>query len=115
MEQARTLARLWIEVWDGGDPMTLPLARDFVHVSPFGRIEGRENYLDVVRPMAEANVAALRVEDVLAAGDQACVRFSMETPNGPVPCCDWVTVRDGEIASVRSYYDSRELPRFEKY
>ena len=39
----------------------------------------------------------------------------METPNGPVACCDWVTVTGGEITSVHSYYDSRSLPHFEKY
>lgn len=115
MEQAERLARVWIETWDRGDPMKLPLADDFVHTSPFGRIEGRENYLDVVRPMAEANVASLDIQDVIAAGDRACIAFTMTTPNGPVACCDWVTVADGKIASVTSYYDSRNLPEFEEY
>ncbi|MFQ5527918.1 MAG: nuclear transport factor 2 family protein [Thermoanaerobaculia bacterium] len=115
MDQAKKLAREWIEVWDRGDPSTLPLADGFVHVSPFGRIEGREKYLEVVRPMAEANVASLHIQDVIGEGDRACITFSMDTPNGPVACCDWVVVADGEIASVDSYYDSRNLSHFEKY
>jgi ketosteroid isomerase-like protein len=115
MENAKSLARQWIEVWDDGDPTTLPLADDFVHVSPLGTIEGRARYLEIVRPLAEENVASLHVHDVIAEGDRACVSFTMDTPNGPVECCDWVTVADGRIVSVRSYYDPRELPHVEDY
>lgn len=115
MDQARRLAREWIEIWGRGDPSTLPLAADFVHVSPFGRIEGREEYLETVRPMAAANVASLHIREVIAEGNRACIRFSMDTPNGTVACCDWVAVAAGQITSVHSYYDSRNLPYFEKY
>ena len=115
MNQAKKLAREWGEIWNSGDPATLPLADDFVHVSPFGRIEGRERYLDIVRPMAAGNVASLTVHDVIGEGDRAAVCFSMETPNGAVACCDWVIVVDGKIQSIHSHYDSRDLPHFEKY
>lgn len=115
MNRAKRLAREWIEVWGRGDPTTLPLAEDFVHVSPFGRIEGRGPYLDMVRPLARKNVVSLHVQDVIAEGDRACITFTMDTPNGPVACCDWVTVAEGRIASVHAYYDPRELPSFEEY
>ncbi|MCB9845200.1 MAG: nuclear transport factor 2 family protein [Phycisphaeraceae bacterium] len=112
---AASLAREWIEVWNSGDPTTLPLADDFVHSSPFGRLEGRNHYLDVVRPMAASNVVSLHIQDVVAQGDRACIAFTMDTPNGPVPCCDWIRVAGGRIHSVTSYYDSRSIPNFEKY
>ena len=112
---AKRLARDWIEIWGRGDPRTLPLAGDFTHESPFGRIEGRERYLKIVEPMAQENVASLHVLEVIAEGDRACVRFTMETPNGVVDCCDWVTVAEDRIAAVHSYYDSRNLPHFEEY
>ena len=41
MSEASDLARLWIETWGRGTPDELPLADDFVHVSPLGRIAGR--------------------------------------------------------------------------
>jgi len=115
MSEAGRLARAWIEIWDRGDPATLPLADDFVHVSPFGKIEGRGKYLQIVQPMARDNVVSLDIRDVIEEGNRACVAFLMKTPSGPVDCCDWVTVADGRIKSVHSYYDSRNLPRFEKY
>ena len=115
MDSAKRLAREWIETWEHGDPLTLPLAQNFVHESPFGRIEGRAKYLEIVRPLAEENVTRLEVQDVLAEGNRACVAFTMDTDNGPVACCDWVTVEGDQIMSVRSYYDTRDLPHFEKY
>jgi hypothetical protein len=115
MADTERVARRWIEVWGEDDPATLPLAPGFVHESPFGRIEGREKYLEIVKPMAEANVASLHIRDLVADGDRACVAFTMETPGGPVECCDWVTIAGDEIVSVRSYYDTRNLPHFEPY
>ena len=115
MSEARDLARAWIEIWGRGEPDNLPLADEFVHESPFGRIEGRERYLEIVRPMAKANVASLHIEQVIAEGDSACIAFTMDTPNGPIPCCDWVSVAGDRITAVRSYYDSRKLPQFEEY
>lgn len=115
LSEAESLARRWIEVWGRDDPRTLPLAETFVHVSPFGRLEGRSRYLEVVMPMAQQNVASLRITSVISEGNQACIAFTMDTPRGPIPCCDWVTVADGEILSVHSYYDSRNLPNFDKY
>lgn len=35
--------------------------------------------------------------------------FEMTTPNGVVPCCDWVETRDGEIRAVTSFYDATGL------
>jgi len=115
MSQAKDLAREWIEVWGRDDPATLPLADGFVHVSPFGTIEGREKYLEVIRPLASDNVSSLRIRDILGEGDRACITFEMDTPNGPVDCCDWVTVAGGQITSVHAYYDPRKLPSFEEY
>lgn len=86
-----------------------------MHVSPFGRLEGREEYLEVVMPLAEANVASLHIQEVIADESRACIAFSMDTPNGPVACCDWLVVADGRIMSVTSYYDTRNIPNFEQY
>jgi SnoaL-like domain len=104
-------ARTWILVWNDGDPRTLPLADDFAHTSPYGRIEGRETYLDTVIPQAKANVMQLTVEDVIAAGGKAVVRYRMAGPSGSATAaCDWLEFVDDRIARVWSYYD-RSGPR----
>lgn len=102
------LARGWIEAWQRMDMAWLRerLARDFVHVSPFGRLEGRGPYLETVEPMARRSVTELVIRDVVAGDDQAAIWFENRTPAAVVQSCDWVRVEDGEIREIRSFYDT---------
>jgi ketosteroid isomerase-like protein len=107
-ERSAELAAGWIEAWIRMDMAWLHrhLAPDFVHVSPFGRLEGRDAYLAAVEPMARKSVMTLTIKDVIASGNQAVVRFENTTPNGVVDTCDWVRIENGAIKEIRSFYDS---------
>jgi ketosteroid isomerase-like protein len=109
--EAGELARQWIEAWIRMDLdwLRTRLAPDFVHVSPFGRFENREDYLTAVVPLARKSVVELVVRDVVADGDRAVVRFENRTPRGIVETCDWVRVREGFIQEIRSFYDSARI------
>jgi len=107
-ERSAELARRWIEAWIDMDMAWLRhwLAPDFVHVSPFGRLEGRESYLATVEPMARKSVMELVINDVIASGGQAAVWFENRTPAGVVDSCDWVRVENDLIKEIRSFYDT---------
>jgi hypothetical protein len=100
------LARSWLRAWDTGDLSLLRLAPQFVHTSPFGRIEGAEEYLRVVVPMAKKSVRGITVRDVIEDEGRAAITYDLETPAGRVEACDWVFVEHGRIREVNSYYDS---------
>lgn len=106
-ERSAELARGWIEAWIRMDLDWLRerLAADFVHTSPFGRLEGRDSYLATVEPMARASVMELVILDVIADCDRAVVRFENRTPHGVVETCDWVRVEDDRLQEIRSFYD----------
>ena len=106
---AETLARTWIERWSEGAPDLIPLAEGFTHTSPYGRVSGREKYLEWVKPMAARNVTKLTIRRTLAQGNQAAIHFEMQTPTGPIEVCDWVVVDDGQIAEIHSFYDATDL------
>ncbi len=110
-ERSAELAAGWIEAWIRMDMEWLRkwLAPDFVHVSPFGRLEGREPYLAAVEPMARKSVQELVVRDVIASGDRAAIWFENRTPKGVVDSCDWVRVEDDLIKEIRSFYDSAPI------
>jgi ketosteroid isomerase-like protein len=107
-DRAAELATLWIEAWNKSDMDWLRrhLAPDFVHISPFGRLEGREDYLATVEPLARQSVTKLVVKDVIASGTLAAVRFENRTPKGVVETCDWIRVENGLIKEIRSFFDS---------
>jgi ketosteroid isomerase-like protein len=110
-ERSAELAVSWIEAWIRMDMEWLRqwLAPDFVHVSPFGRLEGRDSYLATVEPMARKSVMELKVKDVVASGDQAAVWFENRTPKGVVQSCDWVRVDNNMIKEIMSFYDSVKI------
>ena len=82
MTRAESLARLWIECWNQSRPDDIPLAENFVHTSPFGRVEGRVVYLEWVKPLAAQNVAQLDIQRSMGTEDEAVVHFEMTTPTG---------------------------------
>lgn len=109
--EAERLARAWIEGWNTGNPDEIPLAADFTHSSPFGTVEGREPYLEWVKPLAAENVTFLKIVKILGGVGEAVIWFEMMTPGGWVPCCDWVQSDHGEITAVTSFYDASGLVR----
>jgi hypothetical protein len=105
-ESPGAVARTWLRAWDTGDLSLLRLAPDFVHTSPFGRIEGAEEYLRIVEPMSRKSVLGITVRDVIEDEGRAAITYDLETPAGKVEACDWVFVEHGRILEVNSYYDS---------
>lgn len=107
-ERSAELVVGWIEAWIRMDMELLKerLAPDFVHTSPFGRLEGRDSYLKTVEPMARKSVRGLEIKHVIASGDLGAVWFENRTSKGVIPSCDWVRVEDGLIKEIQSFYDS---------
>lgn len=107
-ESSAELALGWIEAWIRMDMEWLRrrLAPGFVHVSPFGRLAGRDHYLATVEPQASKSVQELRIREVIAEGDRAAIWFENRTLKGPIETCDWLRVQDGKILEIRSFYDA---------
>jgi hypothetical protein len=107
-ERNAELAVGWIEAWIRMDMAWLRerLAPDFVHISPFGRLEGRDFYLATVEPMARKSVQQLEVKDVIGGEHEAAVWFENRTASGVIPSCDWVQIEHGLITKIQSFYDS---------
>lgn len=108
-KSAAALAREWIEHWNAGSPDEIPLAETFYHTSPFGRVGPRDAYMEWVKPMAEKNVADLRIKRIIEDDNQATIHFDMHTPAGVIPVVDWVVVDGGEITEIHSFYDATLL------
>ena len=109
MKIAEQLAVTWIECWNRGDPDAIPLAESFTHTSPFGRVAGREEYLEWVKPLARQNVTELKILRTLGDDEQAVIHFVMQTPGGPVEVCDWIVADGDRIAAIHSFYDASGL------
>ena len=111
MATSTEMADGWIEAWRRMDMGWLRqhLAADFTHESPFGKLEGRDDYLAAVEPMARKSVAELTRLETVGAGERAVVRYENKTPNGVIEGCDWIVIEGEQIKTIRSYYDPTKL------
>ena len=106
---SRDVVNNWFKAFRQKDISLLQLAEDFVHVSPFGEIRGREIYLDLIRQNPDAFFSpTIDIIDVLEDGDRFAVRYLL---NGN-PSCDCIYVRDDQIAEIHSYYHYGDKPSF---
>ena len=110
-ERSAELAVQWIGAWIRMDMEWLRrhLVPEFVHISPFGRFDDRDSYLAAVEPMARKSVQELSIQETVASGDLAVVRYENRTPGGVVEACDWVRVEGDSIREIRSFYDSARI------
>ena len=87
----------------------IPFASDVSFESPLSPpIRGAT----AVRTFLEGVLPAIRgidVQQVIVDGEQAAVRFTLNTNHGVVPAFDFFRVVNGEIVEARPYYDPRPL------
>ena len=99
----------WFDAFRKRDVSRLRLSEVFTHSSPFGVIEGRQAYLDLVAANEEAFFSPeLQIQDVFECGDRLAVRYLV---NGN-PACDCFYLQGDEIAAIYSYYHYGEKPEF---
>ena len=68
---------------------------------PFGEINSRQAYLDLVRANPEAFFSpVIEIQDMFDCGDKVAVRYLVNKN----PACDCIYVQDGQITSIFSYY-----------
>ncbi len=105
----RQIAESWLQAFRQRDLSGLALAEDFVHTSPYGEIQGRQAYLDLVRQYEEAFFrSTLQVQDLFGSGEKYAVRYLVDGN----PACDCIYIQEGRIWKIFSYYHLGEKPAF---
>ena len=103
----RQLVDLWFLCWKEGDYMNLPLHESFVHVSPYGSIEGKDQYLQIVKDNESLFVDnELSLHEQLFSEECACVRYTMKSPSSEMEVSEWFYPQDGLIKKIVAYYDT---------
>lgn len=77
------------------------LADDFVHVSPFGEVRGKDVYLEMVRQNPTIFFSrVIEIVDVVESHDRCAVRYRV----GGMSACEVLYVRGGRLSEVQAYY-----------
>lgn len=99
----------WFDCWNSGNIDDLPLTEDFRHTSPFGVIETRRRYLEIVGKNTEAFLGnKLTLIRQMVAGDNVCVQFRQtraDDPDFEMVVCEWYVLEGERIREIESFYN----------
>ena len=112
----KELIKKWFELWEKGDFKNLPIATNFKHTSPFGTIEGKENYLSIVEANKDKFLGyTFKIHDGIYEKEKACVRYTGIQNDFNLDVSEWYSIKDNLIIEIFAYYhigdirDNRKL------
>jgi hypothetical protein len=107
-EEVIRVVETYIDAVRRNDAVSLPLRDDVVFESPLGRYEGlaafRKGLADFFRILKSIEVVRLTADD-----DTCAAVLNIDTIFGMIPFLEYFHVRDGQIVSIRVYYDPRPI------
>lgn len=100
------LVATWFRKWESGDFHDLPVSEDFVHMSPYGTIKGKQNYLQLVEANRDQFLGhRFEILDEVYDSDKACVRYLAIKPDFQMEVSEWYYFGKNSIQKIIAYYN----------
>ena len=117
MPGSRQLANEWFSKWEAGAYHDLPITDDFIHVSPYGTITGKREYLKLVADNVDKFLGhRFEILDEVYSEGLACVRYRAVQGDFSLEVSEWQYSNSLGIHKIVAYYniqgeidDSRKL------
>ena len=103
---AEQLVLKWFECWESGNFESIPVSEDFRHVSPYGVVEGKEEYLSLVNANRDKFLGhRFEIHELLAEDQKACVRYKAIQGDFKLEVTEWHYTNDDLISQIVAYYN----------
>lgn len=100
------LVNEWFERWENGEFMDLPISENFEHTSPYGTIEGKKAYTDLIVANIDKFLGHnFQIHDGIYEENKACIRYTAVKENFSLDVSEWHYVNNGKIEKVVAYYN----------
>ena len=107
---SKELVLNWFACWEDGRVHELPISEDFEHISPFGTIQGKDAYLDLVLKNKDKFLGyRFEIHELLYEKEKACVRYTALQGEFSLDVSEWYEFRNDEITRIRAYYHIGEI------
>lgn len=108
--EIEALVKKWFECWRNGNYMDLPVAESFQHSSPFGTIDGKNAYFDLVRANPDKFLGTtITLLDELYRQNTACVRYLLQQEDLEMEVSEWIYAKGDKIEQIHAYYHIGEI------
>ena len=109
LKDNKFIVNQWFRVWEIGNSIDLPLHESFKHHSPYGVVDGKQTYLDIISESEHLFLGnRLTVHDEIFGDTSACVRYTMESAVATMEVSEWFYFQDGLIKEIIAYYDKSD-------
>ncbi len=109
----KELVRTWFEKWEKGDYQNIPITENFKHSSPFGTIEGKKTYLDLVAANKDKFLNhRFEIRDEIYHENKACVRYLAIHGEDSYEVSEWYYPKDGLIEKIIANFHAGPKPGF---
>ncbi len=106
----KELVKIWFAKWRDGDYLDLPIAENFKHTSPFGTIDGKEQYITLVDQNKDKFLDyQFVVHDAIYEPEKACVRYTAIQDDFTLDVSEWYYFSGEAISEIVSYYHIGEI------
>ncbi|GAA3578084.1 nuclear transport factor 2 family protein [Snuella lapsa] len=104
--KSKQLVEEWFDKWRSGDFIMLPVSENFKHTSPFGVIEGKTAYLDLVKENKDKFLGyTFEIHDGIYGVNKACVRYTARQGHEfSLDVSEWYYINNDLIEAIVSYY-----------
>lgn len=106
----KELVHQWFQLWEKGDFLDLPITDSFKHTSPFGTIEGKAQYIDMVKSNQDKFLGYhFVIHDELYDKNKACVRYTAIQGDFSLDVSEWHFFKGELIEAIVAYYHIGEI------
>ncbi len=105
------LVKTWFDKWETGDFQNLPITDDFKHTSPFGTIDGKKAYVEMVKINTEKFLGyTFKIHDQIYGEEHACVRYTAKQGDTfQLDVSEWYYMKGDLIKNIIAYYHIGEI------
>lgn len=102
----KMLVKQWFTIWEEGNFEDLPLTENFVHTSPYGTIEGKQAYMDLVTANRDKFLGhRFDIHDILVEDNKACIRYTAIQDDFKLEVTEWHYTNNNLIERIIAYYN----------
>lgn len=106
----KSLVKNWFDKWEEGDFLHLPISENFKHTSPFGTINGKKQYLNLVQENKNKFLGyRFEINDEIYNVDKACVRYTAIQGDFRLDVSEWYYFKNNLIQEIVAYYHIGEI------
>ncbi len=104
----KELVETWFLKWNEEDYQNIPIAEGFKHTSPYGTVDGKQTYLDLIESNKDKFLNnKIQLHDTLYEDDRACARYTIvnSAVGFTMDVSEWFYKKGDLIGEIVAYYN----------